>query len=212
MMEHRTISLADQVFERLEREILTGKYPRGEVLTEVGLCTDLGVSRTPVREALRRLEQEHIVEMSGKGIVVLGVTQEDLVDIYDIRARIEGRAAALAAKNATDEQIEELKEAVDLQEFYMTKKDPDHIKAMDSRFHELIYRFSGSAVFYDTLMPLHKKTQKYRKASVENSTRAAHSVEEHRAVLEAVIARDAAAAEAAMNAHVENAKNHIMRG
>lgn len=212
MMEHRTISLADQVFDRLEREILTGKYPRGEILTEVGLCTDLGVSRTPVREALRRLEQEHIVEMSGKGIVVLGVTHEDLVDIYAIRARIEGMAAALAAKNATAEQIEELKEAVDLQEFYMTKKDADHIKAMDSRFHELIYRFSGSAVFYDTLMPLHKKTQKYRKASVENSTRAAHSVAEHRAVLEAVIAHDAAAAEAAMNAHVENAKNHIMRG
>ncbi len=211
-MEHRTISLADQVFDRLEKEILTGKYQRGEILTEVGLCTDLGVSRTPIREALRRLEQEHIVEMSGKGIVVLGVTNEDLVDIYAIRAKIEGLAAALAAKNATAEQIEELKEAVDLQEFYMTKKDPDHIKAMDSRFHELIYRFSGSAVFYDTLMPLHKKTQKYRKASVENSTRASHSVAEHRAILEAVMAHDEAAAEAAMNAHVENAKNHIMRG
>ena len=145
-MEHKTISLADQVFERLEKEILTGKYQRGTVLTEMGLCTDLGVSRTPVREALRRLEQEHIVEMSGKGIVVLGVTQEDLADIYAIRLRIEGMAAALAARNITPEEAEELKEAVDLQEFYMTKKDADHIKIMDSRFHELIYRFSGSAV------------------------------------------------------------------
>ena len=67
MIEHKTISLADQVFDHLENDILSGKYQRGEILTESKLSTELGVSRTPIREALRRLEQEHIIEESGKG-------------------------------------------------------------------------------------------------------------------------------------------------
>ena len=71
-MNHKTVSLADQVFERLESDILLGKYTRGQYLTELALVEDLGVSRTPIREALRRLEQEHVIEISSRGILVLG--------------------------------------------------------------------------------------------------------------------------------------------
>jgi len=209
-MEHKTISLADQVFERLENEILSGAYQRGEILTEMRLCADLGVSRTPVREALRRLEQEHIIEISGKGVVVLGVTNDDLHDIYDIRREIEGAAAARTAENITDEEIESLREVLELQEFYVSKKDAEHIRLMDSRFHQMMYRFTKSAVYYDTLMPLHKKVQKHRKKSVENNSRAVSSLEEHRHIFEAVAARDPKAAERAMIAHVENARKHII--
>ena len=99
MLEHKTISLAEQVFERLENDILIGKYQRGEILTELKLVTDLGVSRTPVREALHRLEQEHIIEITPKGILILGVTEQDLKDIFAIRLRIEGLASAFAAEN-----------------------------------------------------------------------------------------------------------------
>lgn len=211
-MEHKNLSLADQVFERLEGDILSGKYARGQVLTELALCADMGVSRTPIREAAHRLAQEHLVELTGKGITVLGVTEKDLADIYDIRMRLEGMAAALAAKNATDAQIEEMREALDLQEFYEGKKDPEHIRFMDSRFHDMLYAAADSIVLYDTLMPLHKKTQKFRKASVENHSRAAASLLEHRAILEAIAAHDAVTAEEAMKKHVINAKNHITKG
>lgn len=211
-MEHKNLSLADQVFERLEGDILSGKYARGQVLTELALCADMGVSRTPIREAAHRLAQEHLVELTGKGITVLGVTEKDLADIYDIRMRLEGLAAALAAKNATDAQIEEMREALDLQEFYEGKKDPEHIRFMDSRFHDMLYAAADSIVLYDTLMPLHKKTQKFRKASVENHSRAAASLLEHRAILEAIAAHDAVTAEEAMKKHVINAKNHITKG
>lgn len=211
-MEHKHLSLADQVFERLEADILSGKYARGEVLTEMKLCADLGVSRTPVREATHRLAGEHIVEITAKGITVLGVTDKDLADIYDIRMRLEGMAAALAARNATDEQIAAMKEALDLQEFYCGKKDAERIRAMDSSFHDLIYAAADSVVLYDTLLPLHKKTQKFRKASVENHSRAEASLSEHRAIFLAVAAHDEAAAEAAMSVHVQNAKKHIMKG
>ena len=101
MAGFKTVSLADQVFERLEDDIITGVYPRGEILTELKLVEVLGVSRTPIREALRRLEQERLIAESGKGSVVLGITQEDLMDIMDIRQRVEGLAAFYAAQNAT---------------------------------------------------------------------------------------------------------------
>ncbi|MBQ9805022.1 MAG: GntR family transcriptional regulator [Clostridia bacterium] len=210
MLEHKTISLAEQVFERLESEILTGKYQRGEILTEMKLVSDLGVSRTPVREALRRLEQEHIIEMTSKGILILGVTEQDLTDIFAIRMKIEGMASYCAAERITDEELNELRETLELQEFYVTKRDPDKIKTMDSKFHQLIYRFCGSTVLHDTLMPLHKKVQKYRKASVEDNSRAQQSAREHRAIYEAIASRNAPLAEQYTTEHIVNANNHIL--
>lgn len=212
MIEHKTISLADQVFEHLERDILSGKYSRGEILTESRLSAELGVSRTPIRESLRRLEQEHLIEETGKGSMVIGITEKDLEDIYLIRIQLEGMVASLAAKNYKDEEkLARLKEALDLQEFYLNKKDADQIKHMDNRFHNMLYELSGSMVFYDTLLPLHKKVQKYRKASVESNSRAAASVEEHRKIYEAVAAGDCELAAKYASLHAENAFNHIKR-
>ncbi len=211
MIEHKTISLADQVFDHLENDILSGKYQRGEVLTESKLCAEMGVSRTPIREALRRLEQEHIIEESGKGSVVIGINEKDLEDIFLIRKSLECMAASLAAKNRTDEQLKDLKEALEFQEFYLNKNDPEQIKLMDNRFHETLYKLSGSTTFYDTLVPLHKKIQKYRRASVENSSRAAASVAEHRKIYEAIESKNSVAAAKYASEHVENAYRHIMR-
>ncbi len=212
MIEHKTISLADQVFEHLERDILSGKYSRGEILTESRLSAELGVSRTPIRESLRRLEQEHLIEETGKGSMVIGITEKDLEDIYLIRIQLEGMVASLAAKNYKDEEkLARLKEALDLQEFYLNKKDADQIKHMDNRFHNMLYELSGSMVFYDTLLPLHKKVQKYRKASVESNSRASESVEEHRKIYEAVAAGDSELAAKYASLHAENAFNHIKR-
>ena len=107
MREFKTTSLADQVFEKLENDIIQGVYPKGEILTELKLVEQLGVSRTPIREALRRLEQERLIEDAGKGSRVLGITENDLLDIMNIRERIEGLAAYYCAKNITDEGIKE---------------------------------------------------------------------------------------------------------
>ena len=125
MIEHKTISLADQVFEHLETDILSGKYQKGENLTESKLSLEMGVSRTPIREALRRLEQEHLIEEAPKGMVVVGISDKDLADIFEIRAALEGKAAFLAAKNYTQEQMNVVREALEFQEFYLGKQDAD---------------------------------------------------------------------------------------
>ena len=211
MIEHKSISLADQVFEHLETDILSGKYQKGEILTESKLSLELGVSRTPIREALRRLEQEHLIEEAPKGVIVVGISDKDLADIFEIRAALEGKAAFLAAQNYTEEQMNIVREAIEFQEFYLGKHDPDRIKSMDSRFHETIYKMSGSTIFYDVLMPLHKKILKYRKASVSDSSRAAASVAEHRAIYEALLARNAQLAERLISEHLDNAYKHICK-
>lgn len=206
----KSVSLADQIFEKLERDILSGTYQKGDIIVEMKLCEELGVSRTPVREALKKLEQEHLIEDCGKGMLVIGITYEDAEHIYRIREKIEGMAAAECARNITEEQLKELTEYVDLQEFYALKGDSEKVKSMDSNFHEAVYRFSGIAVYYDTLSPLHKKIQKYRKSLVEQKSRASQSTDEHRAILEAITAHDPKKAEESMDEHVKNAHARLL--
>jgi len=212
MREFRSTSLADQVFARLENDIILGVYPRGEILTELKLVEQLGVSRTPIREALRRLEQERLIEDSGKGSVVLGITEEDLIDIMNIRQHIEGLASYYAAMNITDSGLTELAHIVDLQDFYYSKRDYEHLRQIDDNFHDLICALSKRTVISDTLVPLHRKTRRYRKASIENEQRLAHMIEEHRGIYNAIKAGNGKLAEALTAQHIENAKNNMLEG
>ncbi len=210
MLHHKSVSLADQVFDHIETDILTGKYEKGTLLTESKLSEELGVSRTPIREALRRLEQEHLIEESGKGVVVVGIGEDDVEVIFQLRFRIEPLAAQRAAENRSEYQLSLLREAVEFQEFYLGKQDADRIKLMDSQFHETIYKMSGSIVLYDVLLPLHRKIQKYRKVSVSKTSRASDSIAEHRAILEAITAGDGEKAYDLVKRHLLNAYEHIV--
>ena len=211
MKERKSISIADQIFEQLERDILSGKYPRGELLTELRLSEELGVSRTPIREAIRRLEQEDILEEAGRGVTVVGISRQDMLDMYEIRIRIEGLAAEWAAERISDEELGQIRDTLELQRYYIEKggSHSDQIKNLDSQFHELVYRACGSRALTDTLLGLHKKMTKFRMASVSKHSRALQSVEEHEAILAALGAHDAAATGAAMTAHVVNARDRM---
>ena len=208
---HRSVSLADQIFERLEKDILVGKYERGEILTEIKLSETLGVSRTPVREAMRRLEQEHIIKATPKGSMVVGISPEDIEAIYEMRMRIEGLAARYAAKNATEEEIVALGEILELQHFYIEKKDPEKIMDCDSKFHKMVYEATGIFPLCNTLTELHKKIIKFRKVSVEMTERARLSYEEHLKVYEAIAARDEEKADKLMTEHVGYARENIRK-
>lgn len=210
MAVFKTVSLADQVFEKLENDIISGVYPRGEILTELKLVEQLGVSRTPIREALRRLEQERLIQDSGKGSVVLGITTQDLIDIMEIRQRIEGIAAAYATRRITAEGLEELQRIHELQQFYYEKMDMERLREMDDQFHDAIYRWSGSSVFCDTLRPLHKKTQRYRRLSIGDKERLAISVRQHNDILQAIVAKDAQQAQKLITEHIDTAKQYMV--
>ncbi len=212
MREFKTTSLADQVFEKLENDIIQGVYPKGEILTELKLVEQLGVSRTPIREALRRLEQERLIADAGKGSIVLGITEDDLLDIMNIRQRVEALAAYYATVNMTDEGRSEMAHIVDLQEFYYNKGDMDHLRRVDDDFHDAICRLSKRTVITDTLVPLHRKTRRYRRIAMEDRERTANTMREHRAIYEAIVSGDAELARQLTAKHIENAKEHMLGG
>ena len=210
MKKFKTVSLADQVFQKLEEDIVSGFYPKGEILTELKLMEELGVSRTPIREALRRLEQERLIQETGKGSEVLGITLEDLVDIMDIRLCIEGLAAYYASKNLTPESLETFRQISQLQDFYYSQGNIEALRQMDDQFHNAIYELCGRPVLRDTLQPLHRKAQRYRKKSIEDEKRLACSIAEHKAIFEAIAAGKADIAVQVTTRHIENARDSMV--
>ena len=208
----RNNSLAEQVFEKLENDIIQGVYARGELLTELKLVEQLGVSRTPIREALRRLEQERLIEDAGKGTVVLGITEDDLLDIMNIRQRIEGLAAYYATVNLTEDGLKELSHIVDLQEFYFSKQDKEHLRQVDDAFHDMICSLSKRSVISDTLTPLMRKTRRYRRISIDDWERTTNTMNEHRAMFEAIASGNAELADQLATAHIVKAKRHMIEG
>ena len=212
MKNFRTASLADQVFEKLENDIIHGVYPRGELLTELKLVEQLGVSRTPIREALRRLEQERLIEETGKGSRVLGITADDLLDIMNIREQIEGLAAYYACLNMTEETTEQMQHLIDLQDFYFDKWDTEHLRQVDEAFHDMICELSGRTVIRDTLVPLHRKTRRYRKISMQDKNRAVRTLQEHKEIFQALKNGEADRAKDLMNQHIKLAKTHMLEG
>lgn len=207
----QSASLADRVFDHLEAGIYNGTYAPGATLTELRLSKDLGVSRTPVREALRRLEQEHLIQETGKGSLVLGLSPRDVADIYDIRLRTEGLAARWAAQRVTPEQLRKLQEVTELQSFYLNRGDTDKLKSTDTEFHTLIYAACGSPVLQDILTGLHRKIQGFRQRSLSQAGRAAAALQEHQAIYQALAAGNGEEAEHLAVLHVRHARDNVLK-
>lgn len=206
LTEEKYLSLEEKVHVQLEEEILSGELARGTALTELSLSERLGASRTPIRSALHRLAEDGLVDIAvNRGAVVVGITEDDLVDIYRIRVRLEGLASSLAAERISDEACCTLRESVELAEFYINKKDTERLKQLDSQFHETIYKATENRLLCKTLSELHRKIKSYRKLSLSVPGRLERSVQEHREILEAIEARNAAEADRLTSLHIEEA-------
>ena len=204
-------SLEESVYLTLEEEILSGKLKKGDSLTETSLSSRLGVSRTPLRAALHRLAEEGLIEVvPNRGAVVVGIGDEELVDIYKIRIRLEGLASAEATKRINEEDLKRLRDSVELSEFYITKQDAEHLKELDSEFHSIIYRASGNRLLSKTLTELHRNIQFYRKRSLSAGDRLEKSVMEHKEILAAIECGDSEAADRLTSAHIEAALNNLL--
>ena len=204
-------SKGQSVFLTLEEEILSGSLKPGDTLTEIALAERLGVSRTPLRAAIHALAEEGLVEVvPNKGAVVLGVSRDDLVEIYDIRMRLEGIAASLAARRISEEALAKLTESVELSEFYLEKNDCDHLKELDSDFHNILYKSSGNRHLCKILTELHRNIRSYRKMSLSVPERLKTSVEEHKRLLAAISSRNEELAEKIAVEHIRAALDNLL--
>ena len=155
-----TRPLEEQVYRALEEQIISGERAPGAALPEMSVAEQLGVSRTPVRTALSRLADEGLVELiPHKGARVVGISREDLIATYKIRMRLEGLAARMATERMTEEQAEEMRRFVELSDYYAAHGDADRLKDMDTEFHSLIYRASGSRMLTRILGELHRNVR-----------------------------------------------------
>ncbi len=208
----RFSSLRDRVFNHLQNDILNGLYEPGDSLIESKLSEELGVSRTPIREAIRQLELEGLVKtVPNKGATVSGISSQDIEDIYTIRMLIEGLAARWAAEKITPKELKELKEAVELEEFYTNKNDTEQLLKFDTRFHDIIYKACKSKPLMHTLSTFHHYVQKARSISMSSPERAAQVLEEHKAILQAIIDGDGYKAEKLSTEHVKKASVNLIK-
>ena len=185
---------------------MTGVYKEHDELREVSIGEELGVSRTPVREALRQLELEGLVTIvPNKGAYVTGITPQDVHDIYKIRSLLEGLCARWATEHITGRQIEELEEIILLSEFHLRKKSADQaeqVSELDGKFHKVLYEASNSRILEHVLSDFHKYVQMARMMSVGAKDRAERSIEEHRDILKAIKDKDPDKAEWLANQHI----------
>lgn len=199
-------SLSDKVYRFLRDGIAEGRYSTGDCLVEMKLAEELGVSRTPVREALKQLELEDlVVSQPNRGVVVKGFSDEDYQDVSTIRHMLEGQAAYWAAERITNAQLAEMREVVDLMGFYTEKNDVSHLVELDTRFHELIYEACGSRTLKHILTSLHHNIHRARRSSLTVPQRPQYSLAEHRMIFAAFERHDAAEAKARMEAHISTA-------
>jgi DNA-binding GntR family transcriptional regulator len=203
-------SLRGRVFNKIREDILSGKYAQSEELKENTIGVELGVSRTPVREALRQLELEGLVTIiPNKGAYVTGISEKDMHDIYIIRSYLEGLCARWACEHITQAQIDELEEIVYLTEFHAKKDHHEQIVELDNKFHETIYEASQSKILNHVLSDFHHYVQRIRKITLASESRAVNSNKEHSAILDAIKNRNGDEAERLAHEHIMNTIKNI---
>lgn len=207
-------SLRGRVYNKIRGDILEGRYKNNDELRELAIGEELGVSRTPVREAFRQLELEGLIRIvPNKGAYVTGITAKDVKDIYMIRSKLEGLAARWAVENITDEQMEEMEENIYLSEFHTKKGHNEQIAELDNRFHEILYEACNSKMLEHQLREYHEYVQRVRRKTLSENNRSTASTEEHKKITEAIKAKDKDLAEAVANKHIQNAyKNMVNNG
>ena len=203
-------SLRGRVFNKIREDILAGVYKENEELKENTLGQELGVSRTPVREALRQLELEGLVTIiPNKGAYVSGITRKDIQDIYAIRSYLEGLCARWACEHITNAQIEALDEILYLSEFHARRSHHEQLVELDNKFDELIYMASGSKILNHVLSDFHHYVERIRKITLSSTSRATKSNKEHAAILDAIKQRNGELAETLAHQHIMNTIKNI---
>lgn len=204
--------LRELVFEALREAIVNGTLAPGERLMEVQLAEELGVSRTPVREAIRRLELEgYVVMVPRKGAYVASMSAKDVADVFEIRTALEGLAAELAAERITEEELEELERKLHYVALRVEEGDLEKLVEADTEFHDLLYRASRNQRLVQIIGNLREQIQRFRAASLATPGRMQETLEEHKKIVEAVAKRNGALARRLAEEHIENAENKMLQ-
>lgn len=199
--------ISSNLYSQLQKDILTGKLKPGQKLTEQAICKEYKVSRTPVREALRQLEAEGLVEnILNRGAFVTGLSQQEFEDMFELRKIYEIQAVKWAIERITDEEMDALEETFEFMEFYTLRNDIDKMLTINAGFHQIIYGASHNRMLKQQLSS-YQTYFKYRsRENIYADNYLTNVLEEHRMIFKAFTEKDVEAGAEAMERHIENSK------
>lgn len=205
------LPLRDVVFNTLRQAIITGEFAPGERLMEISLANRLGVSRTPVREAIRKLELEGLVIMiPRKGAQVARITEKNLRDVIEIRTVLEEFAAVLACERIDQSGLHDLRQAHE--HFIRSVENGDILDIVDKdeTFHDTIFRATNNDRLISIINNLREQFYRYRMEYVKDIRQRSNLVEEHRELLDAISSRDSIKAKELMKTHLLNQQQEVI--
>jgi len=203
--------LGEIVYVALREAIIKNQFKSGERLMETELADEMMVSRTPVREAVRKLQSEgYVVMLPRKGTYVTSLSMQDVNDVFEIRAALESMAASKAAERASDEEIAEIKRFIEDEAMLWDSSDLARTIKSDIQFHSLVYRASKNTKIENLINDLREQTQRLRSSTLSRPGRLRFALEEHRQILAAIEARNPEEAHEASIAHVERSREVML--
>jgi len=203
--------LREVIFTTLREAIIMGELKPGQRLMEVQLAEKMGVSRTPVREAIRKLELEGLVNMiPRKGAHVARLSIKDIIDVLEVRASLDGLATALAAERITDDELRELKHVLTQFENYVEKDNLSNIIKKDVEFHDVIYRASKNDRLIQIVNNLREQVYRFRVIYLKDFSSTKEVIKEHMEIYEATMEKDPVAAREAAKSHIRNQEMMII--
>ena len=203
--------LREVVFENIRKAIIEGVLKPGERLMEIQLSEQLGVSRTPVREAIRMLELEGLVVMlPRKGAYVANISKKDLMDILEVRVRLEGLAAYCATDRMTKDHIKKLETISKELEEAVYKNDVETMLAKDEEFHTLIFEATGNKRLISMMINIWETVYRFRLMYMSDYSSAVNIVDEHKKIIEAFKKGKANLAEKLAKEHIELAQQLLI--
>lgn len=206
------LPLRDVVFNTLRRAILKGELKPGERLMEIALADKLGVSRTPIREAIRKLELEGLVVMAPrKGAKVASITERDLNDVLEVRKGMEVLAISLACKRITGEELEKLEIIERDFQNLIESGNLTELAEMDVKFHDTIYQATNNQRLVQLLNNLREQMYRYRMEYLKDIAVRRTLAEEHKAICQALRERNQQQAEKYVSIHIDNQQKAIIR-
>lgn len=206
------LPLRDVVFNTLRQAILTGELKPGERLMEIHLADKLGVSRTPIREAIRKLELEGLVTMiPRRGAEVAQITEKSMSDVLEVRRAMDALSVELACDRITDEELAGLKQACDNFEQMVKAKDVKQIAEADVKLHDIIVQATGNRRLVQLVNNLAEQMYRYRFEYIKDFSQHERLIEEHRIIYESIVEKDKKTASEAAKIHIDNQEKAIMR-
>lgn len=200
-------SLTDEIADIIRDRILKGEYHIGEKIKENQIATELRVSRTPIREAFKQLENEGLIDyVPNRGCFAKGFTKQDIEDIYAVRKALEILAVEWAVDRITPPEIDKLQDQCDLMEFYTTRKDGKKVLEINNDFHDIIYNSTGSRFMAQVLRSYKEYIEQTRRVIFYEQSYLEEILAEHKAILDAMKNSDKESAVKAIAEHLDGSK------